>query len=154
RRHSRRSSDSSPDGNDTSTERSPPTLTADDSIAAGKIATEGTEMRPLSALAAAGGIGAALLTAAMPAAATGPAPATASQHVLLLSVDGMHQSDLRWWVRQHPLGNLAALVRGGVEYTRASTPVPSDSFPGMVAQVTGGDPRTTGVYYDDSYNRA
>jgi hypothetical protein len=23
----------------------------------------------------------------------------------------------------------------------------------MVAQVTGGDPRTTGIYYDDSYNR-
>ena len=39
-------------------------------------------------------------------------------------------------------------------YTHAQTPVPSDSFPGMVGQVTGGNPGTTGVYYDDTYNRA
>ena len=32
------------------------------------------------------------------------------------------------------------------------TPIPSDSFPGMVGQVTGGNPRTTGVYYDAEYN--
>ncbi len=47
-----------------------------------------------------------------------------------------------------------SLVRGGVEYPNASTPIPSDSFPGMVAQVTGGDPAATGVYYDDTYNHA
>ena len=34
------------------------------------------------------------------------------------------------------------------------TPVPSDSFPGMIAQATGGNPGTTGIYYDDTYNRA
>src|SRR5262249_54069645 len=28
-----------------------------------------------------------------------------------------------------------------------------DSFPGMVGQVTGGNPSTTGVYYDDTWNR-
>src|SRR5262249_54268105 len=43
---------------------------------------------------------------------------------------------------------------GGIEYTGARTPVPSDSFPGLLAQVTGGNPATTGVYYDSSYNRA
>ena len=32
------------------------------------------------------------------------------------------------------------------------TPFPSDSTPGMVAQVTGGDPRVTGEYYDDTWN--
>ena len=32
--------------------------------------------------------------------------------------------------------------------------MPSDSFPGMIGQVTGGDPWTTGVYYDDSFNHA
>src|SRR5262245_34274877 len=115
-------------------------------------------MRPLSAIAAAGGIGAALVTTATlalaPAGAGAATPTAASQHVLLLSVDGMHQSDIRWWIHQHPLSNLAALVRGGAEYTRAMTPVPSDSFPGMVGQVTGGDPRSTGIYYDDSYNRS
>ena len=34
------------------------------------------------------------------------------------------------------------------------TPFPSDSFPGMVGQVTGGDPGVTGVYYDDTWNHA
>ena len=75
-------------------------------------------------------------------------------HVLLISVDGMHQSDLRWYVDRHPQSALAALVRRGTEYTRASTPFPSDSFPGMVGQLTGGNPRTTGVYYDVTYNHA
>ncbi len=73
--------------------------------------------------------------------------------VLLLSVDGLHQRDLAWFVSNHPSSALAALRRGGVEYTNAKTPVPSDSFPGMIAQLTGGDPGVTGVYYDDSFNR-
>ena len=75
-------------------------------------------------------------------------------HVLLLSVDGLHQSDLAWYVARHPSSALAKLVHRGVEFTNAQTPFPSDSFPGMVAQVTGGNPKTTGVYYDDSWNRA
>jgi hypothetical protein len=77
-----------------------------------------------------------------------------SRHVLLLSVDGLHQKDLDWYVARHPASALAALVASGVDYTHAATPVPSDSFPGMVAQVTGGNPASTGVYYDSSYNRA
>jgi hypothetical protein len=31
--------------------------------------------------------------------------------------------------------------------------MPSDSFPGLLAMVTGGTPRSTGVYYDDGYDR-
>jgi hypothetical protein len=89
------------------------------------------------------------------ASAQHAAPTTgAAQHVLLISVDGLHQSDLAWWVRQDPLGNIARLVNGGVEYDHASTPVPSDSFPGLIGQITGGNPKTTGIYYDDSYNRS
>ncbi len=78
----------------------------------------------------------------------------AAKHVLLLSVDGLHQTDLEWYVTQHPSSALARLVHRGVEYSNAKTPFPSDSFPGMVAQVTGGNPSSTGVYYDDSWNRA
>jgi hypothetical protein len=78
----------------------------------------------------------------------------AAKHVLLLSVDGLHQTDLEWYVTQHPSSALAKLVHRGVEYSNAQTPFPSDSFPGMVAQVTGGNPSSTGVYYDDSWNRA
>jgi len=75
-------------------------------------------------------------------------------HVLLISVDGLHQSDLEWYVSQHPTSELAKLAGGGAEYAGAHTPIPSDSFPGMVAQVTGGNPRTTGIYYDDEYSHA
>ncbi|MEU9099537.1 hypothetical protein [Streptomyces sp. NPDC048361] len=39
-----------------------------------------------------------------------------------------------------------------MQYSNAGTTTPSDSLPGMVAQVTGGGPGTTGVYYDDSYD--
>ncbi len=78
----------------------------------------------------------------------------AAKHVLLVSVDGLHQSDLAWYVAQHPQSALARLVGGGVEYTNAKTTTPSDSFPGMVAQATGGGPGTTGVYYDDTYDAA
>ncbi|MDQ4501442.1 alkaline phosphatase family protein [Sinomonas sp. ASV322] len=92
---------------------------------------------------------------ASPAASTGDGPqrANAGKHVLLLSVDGLHQSDLDWYVTTHPSSALATLVGHGTSYTNAQTPVPSDSFPGMVGQVTGGNPGTTGVYYDDTWNR-
>ena len=58
----------------------------------------------------------------------------------------MHQADLRWYVNHHPHTALAALVDRGTEFTRARTPFPSDSFPGLVGQLTGGNPKTTGVY--------
>jgi Type I phosphodiesterase / nucleotide pyrophosphatase len=75
-------------------------------------------------------------------------------HVLLISVDGLHQSDLAWYVLTHPHSTLAELVAQGVDYSNASTPFPSDSFPGMVGQVTGGNPSSTGIYYDDTWNHA
>ncbi len=74
------------------------------------------------------------------------------RHVLLISADGLHQQDLAWYVRTYPHSVLAALDHQGLEYSNAETPFPSDSSPGMVAQVTGGDPRVTGIYYDDTWN--
>lgn len=106
--------------------------------------------------AAAGALAlAAALAAGSPAFARHqrPLPAGAA-HVLLLSVDGLHQTDLAWYVAHHPQSALAALTADGVEFTSARTPVPSDSFPGLTALATGGNPSTTGIYYDDSYNRA
>ncbi|MFF2468712.1 alkaline phosphatase family protein [Streptomyces mirabilis] len=87
-------------------------------------------------------------------AAAAPQKPAAAKHVLLLSVDGLHQSDLAWYIARHPGSALARLVNGGVHYTDAQTTNPSDSFPGMTAQVTGGGPGTTGIYYDDVYNHA
>jgi hypothetical protein len=64
-------------------------------------------------------------------------------HVLLLSVDGMHESDLVHYVATHPHSALASLVSAGTEFTHAQTTFPSDSFPGMIAQLTGGGAGTT-----------
>ncbi|HET9255830.1 MAG TPA: alkaline phosphatase family protein [Pseudonocardiaceae bacterium] len=102
-------------------------------------------------------IAAAMLAGAViapAAAAADPSHEERSRHVLLLSVDGLHQADLSWYVAHHPRSALAGLVRRGVEFTQASTPVPSDSFPGLLAQVTGGTPRSTGVFYDSSFTSA
>ena len=108
-------------------------------------------VRPVTAAAAAlAAVGALTTTAAAPASAQ----AHAARHVLLLSVDGLHQSDLAWYVARHPESALARLAAGGVEYTHATTTIPSDSFPGLVGQLTGGNPGTTGLYYDDSYSSA
>lgn len=104
--------------------------------------------RVLAVLATLGLAG--VVVAAQPAGADD----RSSRHVLLISVDGLHQSDLAWYVKKNPDSALARLVNGGVNYTNAQTPFPSDSFPGMVGQVTGGNPKTTGVYYDDSWNHA
>lgn len=90
------------------------------------------------------------LATGLTAAVAAPAPYA---HVLLLSIDGMHALDLANQVAARPSGTLAALTRTGVVYPDARTPIISDSFPGLVAQVTGGGPRTTGIYYDDSYDR-
>jgi Type I phosphodiesterase / nucleotide pyrophosphatase len=74
------------------------------------------------------------------------------QHVLLISVDGMHQSDLDWYIANHPYSELAKLAYGGAEFTNNHTSDPSDSDPGGTAIMTGGDPRATGVYYDVEYS--
>ncbi|GAA1271266.1 alkaline phosphatase family protein [Kitasatospora nipponensis] len=111
-------------------------------------------IRLAAVLAATGTLAAGSLAQAYAADAGARHRGGAAQHVLLISVDGLHQSDLSWYVAQHPQSALARLVRGGVEYTDARTTTPSDSFPGMVAQATGGGPGTTGVYYDDTYNAA
>jgi len=75
------------------------------------------------------------------------------QHVLLISVDGLHALDVTRYVHDHPRSALAELSGHGVTYTNARTPANSDSFPGLLALVTGGSPITTGLFYDVSYDR-
>jgi hypothetical protein len=91
---------------------------------------------------------------AAPSGAASSAERHQARHVLLLSVDGLHQDDLDNFVDAHPRSALAQLAASGLEYTHAQTTFPSDSFPGTVAQLTGAGPGTSGVYYDDTYNRA
>jgi Type I phosphodiesterase / nucleotide pyrophosphatase len=76
------------------------------------------------------------------------------RHVLLISVDGLHALDLSNYVATHRDSTLAELSRHGITYTNNSTSSPSDSFPGLASLVTGGSPVTTGLWYDDTYNRA
>jgi len=83
------------------------------------------------------------------------------QHVLLISIDGMHAVDFLNCSKGLTGINggspycpaLAELGESGVNYQNASTSKPSDSFPGLTAIVSGGSPRTFGVYYDVAYDR-
>ena len=83
------------------------------------------------------------------------------RHVLLISIDGMHAVDFINCSQglsgvnggQPYCPNLAELAENGVNYTRTTTSRPSDSFPGLMALVTGGSPKTVGAYYDVAYDR-
>jgi hypothetical protein len=77
-----------------------------------------------------------------------------ADHVLLLSIDGLHGFDLDRYIANNPNSALARLSKHGRTYTNAWATRPSDSFPGLLAMVTGGTPRTNGVYYDDGYDRS
>jgi predicted AlkP superfamily pyrophosphatase or phosphodiesterase len=75
------------------------------------------------------------------------------RHVLLISVDGLHALDVAKYVAAHPHSALAELASHGTTYSDANTPQNSDSFPGLLALVTGGSPVTSGLFYDVSYDR-
>jgi len=75
------------------------------------------------------------------------------RHVLLISVDGMHALDYENCKSGGYCPTLAGLGKTGVNYTRTSTSRPSDSFPGLMAIVTGGTPKTVGAFYDVAYDR-
>lgn len=84
------------------------------------------------------------------------------KHVVLISIDGMHAIDL--YNCEHGIQgvnggesycpNLATISRSAINYTGTTTSKPSDSFPGMAALITGGTPKTTGIYYDVAYDRS
>ncbi len=75
------------------------------------------------------------------------------KHVLLISVDGMHQSDLDRYVADHRNSTLAKLVHSGSEYTKCGDLQPART-PTRVAPrwMTGGNPKSTGVFYDVEYS--
>lgn len=85
----------------------------------------------------------------------------AVQHVLLISIDGMHALDFKNCSRGiaavkngYPYcPYLAELGKTGVNYVAASTSKPSDSFPGLMNIISGATPRLMGVYYDVAYDR-
>ncbi|WP_165491089.1 alkaline phosphatase family protein [Lichenihabitans psoromatis] len=84
----------------------------------------------------------------------GSVQAAQIEHVLLISVDGLHALDVARYVQDHPTSALAELASHGTTYSNASTPSLSDSFPGLLALVTGGSPVTHEFYYDVSYSRS
>jgi Type I phosphodiesterase / nucleotide pyrophosphatase len=84
------------------------------------------------------------------------------RHVLLISIDGMHALDFincRKGINGVNGGepycpNLAELGETGINYLDTTTSKPSDSFPGLMALVSGGSPRTVGAFYDVAYDRS
>src|SRR5579871_3215053 len=82
-----------------------------------------------------------------------PAEAVPYQHVLLISIDGMHAVDYEICASNGSCPTLASLGQQGVNYTRTTTSRPSDSFPGLMAIVAGGSPKTVGAFYDVAYDR-
>ncbi len=97
----------------------------------------------------------AAMTKVQAAPKPGPQPQNSRQirHVLLISIDGMHAVDYENCVASKTCPTLAALGKNGVNYTRTTTSRPSDSFPGLMALVSGGTPRTVGAFYDAAYDR-
>jgi hypothetical protein len=76
------------------------------------------------------------------------------ERVLLLSVDGLHALDLAKYVKTKPNSSLAQLSQHGITYTNAHSSLPSNSWPGLLAIVTGGSPLSTGVMFESSYDRS
>jgi hypothetical protein len=74
-------------------------------------------------------------------------------HILVISVDGLHAVDLANYIAAHPTSTLAALAGHGIVYPNAQTTGPSDSFPGLTSFMTGGTPKSASVFYDASYDR-
>ena len=82
-------------------------------------------------------------------------------HVLLVSIDGMHVLDYLNCSQgikginggQPYCPNLTKLGTTALNYLNTSASKPSDSFPGLTALVSGGTPRSFGVYYDVAYDR-
>lgn len=103
-------------------------------------------------LTACGGSGSTSSTSPATTAAS-PAGLQGVKHTLLISIDGLHQQDLAGCVAAATCPNIASLANTGVTYTGANTPGLSDSVPGLAALVTGGSPKSTGLFYDDVYDR-
>src|SRR5580693_5328160 len=112
---------------------------------------------------AAAGTGAVLALAALGIAGDrGTESSGKIKHVLLLSIDGMHAVD--FYNCSHGIAgvnggnpycpNLAALGNHAVIYVGTISSKPSDSFPGLAALVSGGSPKSTGLYYDVAYDRS
>ena len=95
----------------------------------------------------------AALSAALPLAALADGGFKPHEHVLLISIDGMHAADLQYCVAHDTCPTLSRLNVHGVNYLRTTTSRPSDSFPGLMALVSGGTPRTVGAFYDVAYDR-
>ena len=105
---------------------------------------------------------ATLISLAQVATANGAVGSGRVKHVLLLSIDGMHAVD--FYNCSHGIAgangsnpycpNLAKLSQRAINYVAAVSSKPSDSFPGLAALVTGGSPKSTGLYYDVAYDRS
>jgi hypothetical protein len=78
----------------------------------------------------------------------------AARHVLLLSVDGLHQSDLAWYVDRHPSSALAKLVHRGVATSIQVFGQPTDAVVEMLRrQADAGVPLNVKPYHLGGFTR-
>ena len=91
--------------------------------------------------------------AALALGATGVAHAAGIEQVMLISVDGLHALDVARYMEHQPNSAFSELASHATTYTNARIPAISDSFPGLLALVTGGSPISHGLFYDVSYDR-
>jgi hypothetical protein len=90
---------------------------------------------------------------ACPAHSQPPTASLGIQHALILSIDGAHALDIANFARLNPQSAFAQLSGMAVSYTNASLPI-GDFYPGVLSLVTGGTPNSTGVWYDEGYDRS
>jgi len=76
------------------------------------------------------------------------------RRVLLISIDGFHAVDLANYIKMRPTSALARLSNHGITYTNASTSFPSNSWPGLTALITGGSSVSTGILFENNYDRS
>jgi hypothetical protein len=124
---------------------------------------KGERIMPILWRSAIVGAGFLAVSAGLPADADGDGGFGSNdiKRVLLISIDGMHALDfincaqgisgVNGGAPYCP--NLAELAETGVNYLGGSASEPSDSFPGLMALVSGGSPRTVGAFYDVAYDR-
>ena len=86
-------------------------------------------------------------------------PATTSysngtyKRAIYLTFDGMHQFDLTNFIAKYPNSTFASIVKHAVVYSNARASQPSDSLPATAALFTGAFSRSSGIFWEQSWDR-
>lgn len=85
-----------------------------------------------------------------------PSPSYANgpyKQAIFLTFDGMHQFDLVNYIASHPNSTFASLVQNSVVYSNARASEPSDSLPATSELFTGATAASSGIWWEQSWDR-